>query len=150
MKLGTKVKCKGYLKKVETKHVALESERSKFKTAYELKQEFKDMALWGVDKEFSYEAFMDVNEVLFVDCDDDLCQTTKDIIPCKFEGIIVARKRVPTKRWFSIIEQEYGHKIETQIFKEESNYVDCYQVFFRIGGSRLVPVKMCEVILCQE
>lgn len=145
MKLGTKVKCTGYLKKVKTKHVEFESDRKKYRTTEDLIEEFESMAFSGVIDSSERSNFLAIHEVIFID---DSCEQLHKELKCiDFEGVVVAKKSIATKRSYEIVENEYAFKIESGIKVTHCNYIDCYQVFFRMGGSRLVPVEMCEVEL---
>jgi len=117
MKLGTKVKCKGYLKKVKTHHVI---------PYFSDPNKDENCLIDGVEIE------------------EDITQITKEYIECEFEGIVVAIKDVSTERYFELGENEWTGKPYMRIHQEGG--VKCYQVFFRMGGSRLVPIDKCEVV----
>jgi len=141
MKLGTKVKCKGYLKKVDTKHVALESEKADYNI------DTDDINKMMAALEINH--FCTNNDVIFIE--DEVSQDIKQVIQCDFSGVVVAKKLVATSRWYSVVDHEYrsyssAPGIDSGIEVAHCNYIDCYQVFFRMGGSRLVPIDMCEVI----
>lgn len=126
MKLGTKVKCKGYLKKVNTHHVIPWFDKDK------QVEDFTDFDLHHCD----------TNDLII---EEDYSQITKEVIKCKFEGIIVARKEVAMERYFVICDNPYTGTEFMRILDDK--IISCYQVFFRMGGSRLVPIEMCEEIL---
>jgi len=146
MKLGTKVKCNGYLVKLKTKHVAMMSEKNEYLSKEELLDRFEQETLTGIITVKEYKDYLDNTEVLFVDYDEPVSQVLYMTTPKEFQGMVVSKKRIPTIRWFEIIDHECNHEIKSSILKENANYIDCYQVFFRMGGSRLVPVELCEVI----
>jgi len=136
MKLGTKVKCNGYLKKVDTKHVDLESNRKNVIGDDKLTKEMCE--LLNITEDWS-------DNTIFIE--DEVYQYIKIIKMRNFEGIIVANKRVTTTRWYETVDESYGYSREDKpgIKVTHCDYVDCYQVFFRMGGSRLVPIELCEV-----
>lgn len=117
MKLGTKVKCNGYLKKVNTHHVI---------------------------PYFADPSKDDICLIDGVEIEEDITQTTKKYIDYEFEGIVVAKKDVATQRYFELGENEWTG--EPYMIIHQEAVVKCYQVFFRMGGSRLVPINKCEVI----
>jgi len=119
MKLGTKVKCSGYLYKVKTQHV---------ESAYreEPTEHFKFMG--GIRIE------------------EDMSQEVRKVEKCDFEGIVVAKKFVYKSRYYELCSRHWEDEDYENIRVSGCDYVDCYQVFFRMGGSRLVPIELCEVI----
>lgn len=118
MKLGTKVKCSGYLKKVKTKHV---------ESAYA--------------ENLSNEAM----HMPYIEIEDEIYQPVKEVVKKEFEGIVVAKKCVNLYRCYEICDSGYQTYDGASICVSGCDYIDCYQVFFRMGGSRLVPIEMCEV-----
>lgn len=124
MKLGTKVKCKGYLKKVNTHHVIPWFDKDK---------PIKELTEFDLYHDSEHDKIIE----------EDYSQIIKEIIKCDFEGVVVAKKEVAMERYFSIDTHPYTDEDFMRILNDK--IIDCYQVFFRMGGSRLVPVDMCEV-----
>lgn len=114
MKLGTKVKCKGYYSKLTTAHVVTEENKR---------------------KPHHY------NDVLVIK-DEPIEQDLYKLIEKEFEGIVVSRKNIYISRTYE--ECYVWCKGDVSVFTHDRK--ECYQVFFRMGGSRLVPINMCEVI----
>jgi len=117
MKLGTSVKCKGYLKKVKTHHIV---------------PCFEDL-----ENDQYYLHFG--GKII----DEDFSQTIMEFKPLDFEGIIVQIKDVATERYFYLGENEWSGKEYMSI--QGDKCVKCYRVYFRLGGSRLVPINECEL-----
>ena len=133
MKLGTKVKCKGYFKKVDTKHVALESSRKNIINDNDI------CKLLNITEDLS-------DNTIFIE--DEVSQDIKTIVFKEFEGVVVAKKSIALARWYEVVDESYGYgdvNVKSGIKVTHHRYTDCYQVFFRMGGSRLVPIEMCEV-----
>lgn len=139
--LGTKVKCGAYLKKVKP-----------INYVYANKQHVKNS--YGEETE-NY--LMLVSEsVVFLDVvGDEYVQDTLKKEELEFEGIVIGRKKVPTQRRYSVASraifdpENYGFIDEEPIDEvavENCGYQECYHIAFRMGGTRLVPIKETEVL----
>ena len=141
MKLGTEVKCNGYLKKLPIKWVmpieGLDKFISKFKPHYALVE----------------------NEDYILMKDDEPCYTqpTKGFVLKDFKGIIVAKKNISTSNYYEYPSRGTYHPVSlgyipldddlTELSVGKDDYIICYQVFYAMSKSRLVPVGECEVIV---
>ena len=79
-----------------------------------------------------------------------MSQEVRKLEKCEFEGIVVAKKSIYKSRYYELCNSAWMSYDMKNVKVSGCDYVDCYQVFFRMGGSRLVPVELCEVIECQE
>lgn len=119
MNLGQKVICDCYFKKVSTEHVVVS----------------------GEDHEFD-QYYVHCGDVEIDDC---ITQKTKELTNCiPFTGIVVAVKKVPTERFYDVCENGYTGRKYLNISNE--SYVECCLVYFRMNGSRLVPIERCKMI----
>ena len=140
MELGQKVKCNGYLKKLPIKWVmpieGLEKFISKYKPHYALEE--------------------NVDYILMKEDYPEYTQPTKGFILKKFEGIIVAKKNVSTSNYYEYPSRGTYDPISlgyipldddlTELQVTKDDYVKCYQVFYAMGKSRLVPTSECEAL----
>lgn len=134
IKLGTKVKCKGYI--VKKKHIEY---------VYANKKHFKkDMG----------SLFSDVKEPkIYVEDLGEYTQKITEIKNKEFTGIVVGITKVATEYYYTQVEKDilsnitYGC-VDTQpldqVKVEKTGYIDCYKVYYAMGKSRLVPVNLLE------
>ncbi len=129
MKLGDKVHCKGYLKKVNNLEY-----------------------IYANKKHFNKEN-LKANNILeepthYLEEEGELNQITKTFVEKEFDGIVVAKKEISIENnytqafrdiydpiTFGYVDSNY---IDEVIVRKE-NYISCYKVFYAMGKSRLVP-----------
>ncbi len=129
MKLGDKVHCKGYLKKVNN-----------LEYIYANKKHF--------NKENLKANNMLEEPTHYLEEEGELNQITKTFVEKEFDGIVVAKKEISIENnytqafrdiydpiTFGYLDSNY---IDEVIVRKE-NYISCYQVFYAMGKSRLVP-----------
>lgn len=134
LKLGDKVKCKGYLKK---------SDNLEYIYANKKHFENENKKAFGTLEEPKH----------YLEEAGEISQFTKTFIEKEFNGIIVAKKEVSIENHYSqafidiydpvtfgYIDSNYIDKV---VVKKE-NYITCYQVFYAMGKSRLVPISQIE------
>jgi hypothetical protein len=144
MKLGNEVICNAHLKKVKIKYVVAEENEKKW---IEENTHFNDFA---PKRNQEFILLNTENEYLY--------QTTKEVIAKEFKGIVVAKKNISTKNYYEFaqfpiydseslgfIDMETDY-MQVRVSKDE--YVECYQVFYGMGKSRLVPIE--NIILDKE
>lgn len=132
-KLGDRVECNGYLSKIKgidyiyanKKHFERENKKEGG-TLDEPKQYLNDLT------------------------DDEYYQKTMEFIPKKFKGVVVARKNIPIENCYTQASEAiydpitFGYVDERwldSVRVEKVNYIECYQVFYSLGHSRLVPTS---------
>ena len=137
LKLGDKVKCKGYLVKKSMDYI------------YANKKHF--------DKENQKSGhLLDEPKLYLEDMDDEeYYQVTMECKEKDFCGIAVARKYISTKNCYTQVERDvfdpvtFGY-VDTELIDsvkvEKTNYVECYLVFYALGKRRLVPVDLVEKV----
>lgn len=134
LKTGDKVKCKGYLKKINN-----------LEYIYANKKHFEKekQKAQGMLEEPSH----------YLEEEGEVNQFTKTFVEKYFEGIVVAKKEVSIENnytqafrdifapvTFGYVDSNY---IDEVIVRKE-NYITCYQVFYAMGKSRLVPASQIE------
>lgn len=127
MKLGEKVKCYGYLKKVPTKYVYANEEC--FERLFE-------------DREREW--YRD-NFIIMDECGER--QTTREFESKVFEGLFLGFKSVSTANDYLRIEDENGEVIEKhidEVMVQKERYMDCIHVAYGLNKTRLVPCDMFE------
>lgn len=138
MKLGQKVKCKGYIVK-----------KTNIEYVYANKKHFKkDMGIFGDDVEEPKFYIEDLGEYT---------QKITEIKNKKFTGIVVGITPVATEYYYTQVEKDffdpitYGY-VDTQpidqVKVEKAGYIGCYKVYYAMGKSRLVPIDLVEEIEC--
>lgn len=132
IKLGTKVKCKGYIVK-----------KTNIEYVYANKKHFKkDIGIFGDDVEEPKFYIEDLGEYT---------QKITEIKNKEFTGIVVGITPVATEYYYTQVEKDifdpitYGY-VDTQpldqVKVEKSGYIGCYKVYYAMGKSRLVPVSL--------
>lgn len=138
MKLGQKVECNGYLKKIKG-----------LDYIYATKKHF--------EKENIKANGMLEEPKFYLDDECEYKQKTMEIKYKHFKGIAVAHIYVSTENLYTLAEREifdpitYGfvdYEIKDECKVEKINYIECYRVYYSMGKSRLVPINLVEEILC--
>lgn len=134
IKLGTKVKCKGYIVK-----------KKNIEYIYANKRHFKkDMGIFGDDIEEPKFYIEDLGEYT---------QKITEIKNKEFVGIVVGITSIATKYYYTQVEKDifdpitYGYvytQLLDQVKVEKSGYIDCFKVYYAMGKSRFVPVNLLE------
>lgn len=129
MKLGQKVKCKGYLKKTGN-FICKTNDLP------------KDLYSTVTNGNFEIENYVArVNgHVKRLNFDEEV--KTKEIVQKEFSGIIVGKKET-TLSICVTVEYGYDGSEHERIWKCDFSY--CYKVYYALGKSRLVPCDMVEV-----
>lgn len=138
MKLGQKVMCNSYLKKIKGLNYI-----------YATKKHF--------EKENIKANGMLEKPKFYLDDEGEYKQRTMEIKHKDFKGIIVAHIFVSTENLYTLAEREifdpitYGFvdcEIKDECKVEKINYIECYKVYYSMNKSRLVPIDSVEEILC--
>lgn len=135
MKLGTKVRCKGYIVK-----------KTNIEYVYANKKHFeKDMGIFAYDEETKF-YIEDLGEYI---------QKITEIKNKEFTGIVVGITPVATEYYYTQVERDifdpviYGY-VDTQpldqVKVEKTGYIGCYKVYYAMGKSRLVPIHLVEEV----
>lgn len=136
LKLGDKVKCKGYLKKINN-----------LEYIYANKKHF--------DKENQKAQGMLEEPNHYLEEDGEINQFTKTFIEKEFTGIVVAKKEVSIENYYQQAFKDIfdpvtfgyvGINYIDEVIVEKVNYITCYQVFYALGKSRLVPTSQIEKV----
>ena len=133
LKLGDKVKCKGYVSKKNIEYI------------YATKKHF--------DKQNKESNFILDEPNFYIDDVEEYYQETKEIIEKEFTGIVVGKTKVSMRNYYTLAEINIfgpvtlGY-VDTEI-KDECNvkkvdYIDCFKVYYAMGKSRLVPSAKIE------
>jgi len=129
MKLGQKVKCKGYLKKTGNfiqRTDGLPKDLYSTLTNGNFEVEEHVAIINGHVKRLNFE-----EEV-----------KTKEIVQKEFSGIIVGKKEIFLSIYVTV---EYGYYSSEREFIRKCDFIYCYKVYYAFGKSRLVPCNMVEV-----
>lgn len=134
IKLGTKVKCKGYIVK-----------KKNIEYVYANKKHFlKDVDIMEHDFEEPKFYVEDLGEYI---------QKITEIKNKKFTGIVVGITKVATEYYYTQAEKNIfdpiiygyiGYQLLDQVNVEKTGYINCYKVYYAMGKSRLVPVSLLE------
>lgn len=136
IKLGDKVKCKGYLKKINN-----------LEYIYANKKHFnkENQKAQGILEEPKH----------YLEEDGEINQFTKTFIEKEFVGIVVSKKEVSIENHYSQAFRDiydpvtFGYVDSNyidEVVVEKENYITCYQVFYAMGKSRLVPISQVEKV----
>lgn len=133
LKLGDKVKCKGYISKKNMKYI------------YATKKHF--------DKQNKEANFILDEPDFYLDDVDEYYQETKEIIEKEFTGIVVGKAKVSMKNYYTLAERDIFDPVtlgyvDTEFIDEckveKIDYIDCFKVYYAMGKSRLVPSTKIE------
>ncbi len=140
MKLGQKVKCSGYLKKIKGLDYIYAN-----KIHFDRENKINDYML-------------DEPRIYLENIDDgEYKQKTMELIHKEFRAVAVEKKTVSTENFYSQVTESiydpvtFGYIDERLLDKvkvEKINYIECYKVYYAMGKSRLVPIDLVEEILC--
>lgn len=127
MKLGEKVKCKGYAKKVKMKYCMPQYENPECYSD----QELEIISAIG-------------NELIFIEGTDTIFQKQFEIVEKEFEGIIVGDKEIALIKAFSCEYDDYKGEEYIYSFVKKEDLVKCAKVYYGFNKSRLVPLDLIE------
>lgn len=129
MKLGQKVKCKGYLKKTG----------NFIQRTDDLP---KDLYSTLTNGNFEVEKHVAIinGHVKRLNFDEEV--KTKEIVQKEFSGIIVGKKEIALGIYVTV---EYGYDCSERDWIRKCDFIYCYKVYYASGKSRLVPCDMVEV-----
>lgn len=140
IKLGDKVKCKGYLKKVDNLEY-----------------------IYANKKHFSKENLKAQNTLIepshYLEEEGEINQFTRTFIAKSFEGIVTAKKEVSIENNYSQAFRDIYDSVTfgyvdsiyiDEVVVRKENYITCYQVFYAMGKSRLVPISQIGKVECVE
>lgn len=137
-KLGDKVECNGYLSKIKG-----------IDYIYANKEHF--------DRENQKEnGMLDKPSYYLIDLtEDEYYQKTMEFISSKFKGIVVAKKEISIENCYSQASEpiydpiSFGYVDERYLDSvrvKKINYIECYQIFYSLGHSRLVPTSEMKLL----
>lgn len=129
MKLGQKVKCKGYLKKTG----------NFIQRTDDLP---KDLYSTLTNGNFEVEKHVAIinGHVKRLNFDEEV--KTKEIVQKEFSGIIVGKKEIALSIYVTVA---YGYDGSEHKCIRKCDFIYCYKVYYASGKSRLVPCDMVEV-----
>lgn len=125
IKLGTKVKCLGYLEKQKIKYV------------FATRKQFEDSG--------SYREHCLILEVEAEEGNIPIDQEVYKFKEIEFEGYVIGRRSIPTCYSYDFPDMQIGLGEWTtnydKVYCEKYCYEDCYIVAYRMNCKRFVPVE---------
>lgn len=129
-KLGTRVICKGYLKKLPQRYVVPELTEEELAKADKHTKE-----LYAYGNPIILESSNSIYQPKYTSVESD-----------EFEGIIVDRRIISLGRVFENDYDDLWTGKNRIIVSDCKGSIACYKVYYRLGKSRLVPCFMAEEI----
>lgn len=133
IKLGSKVECKGYLKKCKKQYCLPNLKIENF-TPSQLEMIAKDNG-----------------DIRFIGVGEEISQQEYKFVEKEFSGVFVGKQKIHTKKYFYFDgSEEYGYgddlSVNIKTRKENADMVEVAKVYYSCGHTRLVPLDDLKVV----